>query len=240
MRHAPLFPWIDDPSEKRDILLEGPRFAPRTLLAAYSAAWFPWPHEEAEHLWVCNHDRMLVAPPAGFHRSRSLRRHLRRGGLSISFDRAFERVIARCAEVVRADQEGTWITPELMRGFVRLHGMGLAHSIEVWRGSELVGGLYGLALGRMMCGESMFHEERDASKVAMAALCAHLDLWGFHFLDCQVHTDHLHSLGARVVARPRFLTLLREALTHPHREGAWRVEPGVLLDLGLRAAAPPE
>ena len=221
------------------MLLEGLQFGPRFLLAAYSAGWFPWPHEEQEHLWVCNYERMLVLPPAGFHRSRRLERHLRQGGLALSFDRAFARVLERCAEIHREEQDGTWITPELTRGFEALFSMGLAHSVEVWRGDALVGGLYGLSLGRMMCGESMFHEERDASKVAMAALCAHLAHWGFDFLDCQVHTDHLESLGASCLERPLFLEHLRAALAHPHRRGPWEVEPSVLAALNLEEKLPP-
>jgi len=238
VRNASIFPWIDDPAEQRDVLLEGLQFSPRFLLAAYSTGWFPWPHEEQEHLWVCNYERMLVLPPQSFHRSRRLGRQLRQGGLSLSFDLAFAQVVDRCAEIRREEQEGTWITPELVLGFEELHSMGLAHSVEVWRGDALVGGLYGLSLGNMMCGESMFHEESGASKVAMAALCAHLEHWGFGFLDCQVHTDHLESLGARCLERPLFLEQLRAALQHPHRRGPWRVEPSVLATLNLEEKLP--
>ena len=163
----------------------------------------------------------MLLRPMDFHTSRSLRKTLKKRVFRISFDTAFERVLDGCAEAPRAGGVGTWIVEELRQGFLDLHALGFAHSVEVWRGEQLVGGLYGLSLGSMFCGESMFHREADASKVALWALCQKVVGWGFELIDCQVHTDHLESLGAMEWPRDDFLKLLAEQLQAPTLQGSW-------------------
>jgi leucyl/phenylalanyl-tRNA--protein transferase len=149
---------------------------------------------------------------------------VRRGDYEVRFDTAFRAVMEACAESPRPGQDGTWITPQLLDGYTALHDRGLAHSIEAWREGRLVGGLYGVSLGRAFFGESMFAREPDASKVAFSVLLAHLIRWEFTLVDCQVHTEHLERFGATDWPRARFLTALHEALTHPTRTGPWTVE----------------
>jgi leucyl/phenylalanyl-tRNA--protein transferase len=139
-------------------------------------------------------------------------------------DTAFERVIEACAGAPRPGQDGTWITQEIMDGFTALHARGLAHSVETWREGELVGGLYGIGLGRSFCGESMFSHAPDASKVATVTLLGNLRHWGFSFVDCQVYTDHLARFGAQQWPRTRFLTELRRSIAQPTRRGRWDFE----------------
>jgi leucyl/phenylalanyl-tRNA--protein transferase len=183
-----------------------------TLLEAYREGIFPWPADHGP-VWWWSPDPRAVILPGGLHISRSLRRTLRRGGLACSSDRAFADVIAACAD--RPD-EGTWITADMQDAYVQLHEHGAAHSVEVWRGDgELVGGLYGVAIGRLFCGESMFHRVDDASKVAMVATMRVLERGGFVLFDVQLPTAHLTSMGAVVVERDLYLDVL-----HAHRDTA--------------------
>lgn len=178
-----------------------------TLVEAYGEGIFPWPAADNGPLWWWSPDPRAVIPPAGLHISRSLRRTLRRGGVRCTSDRAFADVIAACAH---RPGEGTWITPDMQQAYVRLHHHGTAHSVEVWRGDgELVGGLYGVAVGRLFCGESMFHRIGDASKVAMVATMRILECGGFVLFDVQLPTAHLASMGAVEISRDLFLDLLR-------------------------------
>ena len=202
------------------VVAVGGNFWPQTLLAAYSRGIFPWPSEDISLIWFSPDPRMIL-PPSEVHISRSLRRTLNRGDLRVSFDQAFEQVIDACSREQGRGESGTWIEPELRQGFCELHRWGFAHSVEVWRGDTLVGGLYGLSLGAMFCGESMFHTENDASKVAFVALAQKLAAWDYLFLDCQVHSPHLAALGAREIPREEFLRLLDEALQRPTRLGPW-------------------
>jgi leucyl/phenylalanyl-tRNA--protein transferase len=158
------------------------------------------------------------------HIGRSLRKRARAGDFEIRVDTAFSRVLDGCSSVPRPGQDGTWITDEIRQGYSELHRRGLAHSIEAWRGGELVGGLYGVSLGKSFCGESMFALEPDASKVAMLTLLGNLAHWGFHFVDCQVFTEHLARFGAEEIPRDQFLSELREAVAEPSRLGPWRFE----------------
>ena len=139
-------------------------------------------------------------------------------------DTAFDEVVRACGTIERPGQEGTWITTEMVEAYLELHRLGWAHSIECRREGALVGGLYGVALGGVFFGESMFSREPDASKVAFAALVRQLDEWGFRFVDCQQETGHLRRLGACNVPRPRFLAELEDALTLPNRQGEWRFD----------------
>ena len=191
------------------------------ILLAYSMGIFPWYSEGEPILWW-SPDPRCVLDLDDFHVSRRLRRVLNQGRFRVTFDEDFRGVIRACASVERRGQEGTWITPEMERAYVRLHQAGVAHSVECWLGEDLVGGIYGIALGRGFFGESMFHRETDASKVVVARLVDRLAGWDFHFIDAQVTTSHMLSLGAREVPRALFLEDLEEALRHPTRRGSWR------------------
>ena len=191
------------------------------ILLAYSMGIFPWYSEGEPILWW-SPDPRCVLDLDDFHVSRRLRRVLNQGRFRVTFDEDFRGVIRACASVERRGQEGTWITPEMERAYVRLHQAGVAHSVECWLGEDLVGGIYGIALGRGFFGESMFHRETDASKVVVARLVDRLAGWDFHFIDAQVTTSHMLSFGAREVPRALFLEDLEEALRHPTRRGSWR------------------
>ncbi|MCA9616124.1 MAG: leucyl/phenylalanyl-tRNA--protein transferase, partial [Myxococcales bacterium] len=141
----------------------------------------------------------------------------------ITFDQAFDEVLAGCADTPRPGQTGTWITDELFEGYSRMHRLGYAHSVEAWQGDRLVGGLYGIALGRAFFGESMFAHAPDASKIAFATLCGNLRARDFLFVDCQVHTEHLERFGAKEIPRKRFLRWLLEALEAPTKPSAWEM-----------------
>lgn len=198
----------------------GGDFRAERLIAAYARGIFPWPSPELPHAWF-SPDPRFVLRPADLHISRSLRRVLRQGGFAVRYDTAFERVVRHCAEQERPGEVGTWITHELIEGFGELHRLGFAHSIETWRDDELVGGLYGVSLGSMFCGESMFYLQPNASKIALVALMRRLESWRFMLLDCQVYSEHLAQLGAQLLPRDRFLDNVANALECPTRRGPW-------------------
>ncbi len=198
----------------------GGSFEPAVLLAAYTQGIFPWPSEELHYAWF-SPDPRLILPLDAVHLPRSLRKTLRRHRFTVTFDTAFEEVIQACSEADRDGQAGTWITDELLEGFLQLHHEGFAHSVEAWQDGELAGGLYGLALGAVFCGESMFFRRPDASKVAFAHLLQRLETYRFHFVDCQVHTEHLTRFGAEEVSRYEFLHRLDRALDATTWLGSW-------------------
>lgn len=193
------------------------------ILLAYQHGIFPWPIEGAPLAWFSPDPRMVLEPGAE-RVTRSLRQRMRRAGWRVTADRAFEAVVDACATVPRGAEAGTWITDELRAAWSKLHRVGLAHSIEVWDGSDLIGGLYGIELGAMFCGESMFHRATDASKVAFVALARVAWARGHHFVDCQLHTDHLERLGARGIDRETYLERLEAAVAEPVRVGAWPLD----------------
>lgn len=195
--------------------------SPERLVLAYSLGIFPWPHRDLPLLWFSPDPRFVLRFEHA-HVGRSLRKRVRSGEYEIRTDTAFAHVMEACAASPRPGQDGTWITDELREGFTQLHARGIAHSIEAFHAGELVGGLYGVALGRSFCGESMFAQRDDASKVAMVTLLGNLASWGFHFVDCQVYTDHLARFGALEVPRARFLPALRRAVSEPSLPGPWR------------------
>ena len=207
---------------------------PQRLILAYAQGIFPWPVRGMPLLWF-SPDPRFVLWPGEAHVSRSLRRTIRQGVFDIRVDTDFARVIRACAEVPRPGQDGTWITAELERGYNELHRLGFAHSVEAYQDGELVGGLYGVSLGDAFFGESMFSRVSDASKVAFVTLLGNVFDWGFHFVDCQVHTDHVARLGAREIPREQFLTHLRRALAGDTREGRWELDlsPTEALELVL-------
>ncbi|MBI1196113.1 MAG: leucyl/phenylalanyl-tRNA--protein transferase [Gammaproteobacteria bacterium] len=203
-----LFP-PPDAARPDGLLAIGGDLSVGTLISAYSQGIFPWFNEGQPILWW-SPDPRLVLRPDGVRVSRSLRKSLNNKHYRVSFDSDFMAVIRACAEQ-REDKEGTWINPLMLDAYDEMHRLGWAHSVEVYADDDrLVGGLYGIAIGKVFFGESMFHVGRDASKVALVALCRHLEARGYVIIDCQVHTDHLVSLGAEEIPRARFCDILRE------------------------------
>jgi leucyl/phenylalanyl-tRNA---protein transferase len=194
-------------SDPRGLVAVGGDLRPERLLDGYRRGIFPWYGEGLPILWH-SPDPRFVLEPAALRVNRSLRKAIRRRPYRLSFDTAFDRVIRRCAAIPRPDQDGTWITDDMIAAYEQLHALGLAHSVEAWAGDELVGGVYGVAIGAVFCGESMFALAPDASKIAFAELVAQLERWGFVLVDCQVYTEHLERFGAVEWERARFLELL--------------------------------
>ncbi len=192
------------------LLCAGGDLSPGRLLAAYRRGIFPWFSEGQPIMWW-SPDPRTVLYPAEFKVSRSLAKTIRNRGFTVSVDRAFAEVMARCADE-RLRPEGTWISPQMRAAYQRLHELGLAHSYETWDGGRLVGGLYGVALGQVFFGESMFSIERDASKVALASLVRAMTERNGRLIDCQVASAHLESLGARSIPRRQFVRELLEAV----------------------------
>jgi leucyl/phenylalanyl-tRNA--protein transferase len=219
-RHSFLFP---DPQEapREGLLAYGGDLSPNRLLMAYRKGIFPWYSEGDPILWWSPDPRLLLYPQ-NFKVRKSFRRVLRNAGFRVTFDREFARVIHLCGHVPREGQNGSWILPEMEEAYIDLHHQGYAHSVEVYRGGELVGGLYGLSLGRAFFGESMFSLVNDASKVAFKALSDVLAERGYDFIDCQMKTDHMVRLGAETVPRERFLKELAVALEEPDEIGSWQ------------------
>ncbi|MBI5919201.1 MAG: leucyl/phenylalanyl-tRNA--protein transferase [Nitrosomonadales bacterium] len=204
------------------LLAAGGDLSPARLLEAYRHGIFPWFSEGEPILWWSPDPRMVLIPDE-FNCSHSLRKTLRRGTFEVRTDTAFEAVMHACA-APRAGQNGTWIHEEMVAAYCELHRMGYAHSVESWHNGELVGGLYGMALGRMFYGESMFSRKTDASKTALAHLAAQLHHWGFGLIDCQMNTAHLASLGAKEIPRAEFLARVRTLVEQPPLTGPWRLD----------------
>ena len=182
------------------------------LVSAYSSGWFPMAVDDGEIRWYSPDPRGII-PLESFHVPSRLARVIRGGTFQIELNRAFDTVIRACAETERRDDDpGTWIDREILESYVELHRLGLAHSVEAWQDGRLVGGLYGVALGGVFFGESMFHSKTNASKVALAALVEHLRARGFRLLDIQWVTPHLEQFGAVEIPRPIYLELLAEAI----------------------------
>jgi leucyl/phenylalanyl-tRNA--protein transferase len=201
-------PELADPD---GLLAVGGDLTPERLLLAYQMGIFPWYANDTPILWWSPHPR-LVLFPNDLKVSKSLQRVIAKGVFTITVDRAFREVIEHCSTVLRGGVEGTWLVPEMIEAYCRLHQLGYAHSVESWHEGALVGGLYGVALGRVFFGESMFSLKTDASKVALVSLVKLLQAGEFQLIDCQVTTRHLQSLGAREISRREFLTYLARAL----------------------------
>lgn len=212
-------------AEPDGLLAVGGDLSPERLLLAYKQGIFPWYSEGYPILWWSPDPRMVLFP-GEIRVSRSLTRVVRKKRFQITFDRVFREVMVKCAGVPRKRGEGTWIVPEMIDAYHRLHLMGYAHSVESWHEGRLVGGLYGIALGQVFFGESMFAEMTDASKVAFVHLVAFLQRTGFIAVDCQVATSHLRRFGAREIGRREFIKVLRRA-------GAADVPPGPWKSLGI-------
>lgn len=208
--------------EPNGLLAAGADLSSERLIAAYRKGVFPWFNPGEPILWWSPDPRMVLFP-AELRVSRSLRKTLRKQDYDLRVDSAFSTVM-RCCSMPREGQGGTWISAEMIAAYSRLHDMGLAHSVETWRDGELVGGLYGVALGRMFYGESMFSRVTDASKIAFAHLVRQLERWGFGLIDCQMKTAHLASLGAREIARAEFVEHLSQLVESPHVPGRWQFD----------------
>jgi len=217
--HAP-FPDVEMAEREPDGLLAvGGDLGVTRLVNAYRQGIFPWFSEGDPVLWWSPDPRTVLFPDR-LRVSRSLRKTLRKSGFQVTIDRAFDAVVHACAGP-RAGGEGTWLVPEMIAAYGRLHREGLAHSFEAWRDGELAGGLYGVALGRVFFGESMFTRVSDASKVALVHLCRRLLDWEFELIDCQVLTSHLIRMGAEEIPRREFVGLLEQWCSPPDRRGSW-------------------
>lgn len=196
-------------AEPDGLLAVGGDLTTPRLLLAYSSGIFPWFNEGDPLLWWSPDPRFILEPTA-IHVSRSLDKVIRRGSFQLTIDRAFTEVMLACGPD-RQEDTGTWITDGMLAAYGRLYKMGFAHSVECWQGDELVGGLYGVCLGRCFFGESMFHRQSNASKVAMVFLARRLAAYHFDMIDCQLPTSHLASLGGRGISRTAYLSRLRQA-----------------------------
>lgn len=218
---AYLFPPVAKAlSEPNGLLAAGGDLSPQRLLAAYRRGIFPWFLAGEPLLWWSPDPRMVLFPDE-LKISRSLAKTLRNADYEVRLDSAFGEVIRACARKPRAGQSGTWITPEMQQAYRELHRLGYAHSVETWIAGKLVGGLYGIAIGRAFYGESMFADARDASKIALAHLCAYLKQRGFGIIDCQMETRHLATLGARPIPRCDFAARLEALCAHSDAAGPW-------------------
>jgi len=203
-KYSLTFPDPHDANEE-GIVAWGGDLNPSRLIRAYQNGIFPWYSPQDPILWWST-DPRLIMELDDFKLRRSLKKKLKK--FDYKFDTNFEEVMKKCASTKRKEQNGTWINEDLLESFNVLHGMGIAHSVESYQDGKLVGGLYGLAIGKVFCGESMFTHVSDASKAAYTILVKHLQTWGYDFIDCQVPTDHLKSLGAKDVSRDYYLQRL--------------------------------
>ncbi len=214
------FPALEQAEEEPNGLLAvGGDLSIVRLLGAYRKGIFPWYSPGQPILWWSPDPRTVLFPERVVV-SRSLAKSIRNRGYTVSIDRDFPAVIEACS-APRQEEDGTWITDEMAAAYTHLHQAGYAHSVEIWRDGRLVGGLYGVALGRIFFGESMFSRERDASKVALVYLSELLHGWGFSLIDCQVYTGHLVRLGAEEIPRSRFTEILDRSVSEPPADAAW-------------------
>lgn len=231
----PVFPPLESALTADDnangLLAAGGDLSPERILAAYRRGIFPWFSQGDPILWWSPDPRMVLSP-AGIRITRSLARTLRNANYEVRLDSDFAQVIAHCAHTPRRGQRGTWILPEMQEAYLRLHALGYAHSVETWVDDQLVGGLYGLALGRAFFGESMFSHVRDASKIALAHLCLYLQRKDFGIIDCQMETAHLATLGAAPISRQDFAQIL-SSLTQNEAPEKWPAD-------GIRHAYKPQ
>ena len=202
-----IFPPVEMASSE-GILAFGGDLQPERLILAYQSGIFPWYNEGEPIIWYTPAMRMVLFPEE-LKISKSMRRFMAKNEFSITWNKAFEQVIDQCQKSPRKDQLGTWITEEMKEAYIKLYKLGFAKSIEVWAKDELVGGLYGVDLGHVFCGESMFSKVSNTSKLAFIHLVQELQKKGYKLIDCQVYNEHLESLGAREISRKEFMEILR-------------------------------
>lgn len=207
-------------SEEDGLLAIGGDLSVERLLLAYTYGIFPWFNPGEPILWWAPKERPLFYPGA-FKVSKSLRSTIRNKGYTVRFDTAFSDVLDGCAATPRKEGNATWLSEEMKESYLHLHNLGYAHSAETWMNGTLVGGLYGVSLGGAFFGESMFYRERDASKVALFTLLENMKDWGFVFVDGQIPTDHMTSLGSQIVSQELFMEQLDQALLFPDKLGKW-------------------
>jgi leucyl/phenylalanyl-tRNA--protein transferase len=213
------FPSIESALTEPDgLLAAGGDLSPQRLIEAYSRGIFPWYSEDQPILWWSPNPRCIISPGEAYA-SKSLKKHIRKTKPTITFDTAFDQVIRQCARI--DSEEGTWITEEMEDAYLELHDMGVAHSVEVWENDTLIGGLYGLSIGRCFFGESMFSIKPNSSKVAFIHLCQQLSNWDYAIVDCQVENPHLLSLGANSIDRQLFLSILNKNINKQPRQTKW-------------------
>lgn len=200
------FPDVSE-ADKSGILAVGGDLSPERLMLAYRSGIFPWFDSEEPILWWSPKERMVLYPDE-LVISKSMRSILRKELFTVTFNKDFLAVISNCSKISRNGQQGTWISEEMIEAYVKLHELGHAKSVEVWQNNELVGGLYGIDLGHIFCGESMFSKVSNASKVAFITLVENLKVRQYKLIDCQVHNDHLESLGAREIPRAEFMKII--------------------------------
>lgn len=210
------------------LLCIGGDLSPTRLLLAYKNGIFPWFSKDEPFLWW-SPDPRLVLFPKEINISKSLKKKIKKNRLKITVDRAFKQTIRSCAKPRERMHEGTWLVDEMIDSYIQLHHMGFAHSIETWRDNQLVGGLYGVCLGRSFFGESMFSFESDASKIALVALANHLRRQDFDLIDCQVTTDHLLSMGAHEISRNSFLDIISKSVKRKNLKNIWN--PNIYLEV---------
>ena len=200
------FPDVSE-ADEHGILAVGGDLSPQRLMLAYQSGIFPWFDNDEPILWWSPPERMVLFPDE-LVISKSMRSILRKEVFTVTFNKDFRAVITNCSQISRNGQQGTWISEEMIEAYVKLHELGYAKSVEVWQNNELVGGLYGIDLGHVFCGESMFSRVSNASKVAFITLVENLKIRKYNLIDCQVHNDHLESLGAREIDRAEFMEIL--------------------------------
>lgn len=206
--------------EPNGLLAIGGDLSPPRLLSAYRHGIFPWFNPGEPILWWSPNPRSVLFPEK-IHISRSLRKTINKNLFTLTTDLAFDEVLQSC-QAPRVTQQGTWITAEMRIAYGKMHELGHAHSVECWQNNELVGGLYGVAIGRVFFGESMFSKVSNASKVALVFLADKLQQWNYQLIDCQVRSEHLDSLGAEDVPREQFCTMLKKLCNEPVADQAWR------------------
>ena len=212
------FPDVMD-SEQDGLLAIGGDLSPERLISAYASGVFPWYNRKPIMWW--SPDPRTIIIPQDLKPSKSLKRTIKSGKFEVRFDSAFSRVIDTCGRISRKGESGTWITTDMKMAYKKLFVLGIGHSVEAYHNHHLVGGLYGVSIGRAFFGESMFHTESDASKVALNSLIQRLSEQNFLFLDCQMHTEHLESLGAIDIPKSEYLKLLAKAIKFPTLKGNW-------------------
>jgi leucyl/phenylalanyl-tRNA--protein transferase len=214
------FPSIESALTEPDgLLAAGGCLSPQRIIKAYQLGIFPWFSPGEAILWWSPNPRLVLFPEKLIV-SRSLKKTIRKQQFKLTYDQAFPQVMQYCA-APREKESGTWITEDMYFAYTELHKQGVAHSFEAWFDGELVGGLYGIAIGQVFFGESMFHRKTDASKVAFCCLIQQLTLWGYNLIDCQVHSDHLSSLGAEEINRQDFSLLIKRYCPLNVSESAW-------------------
>jgi len=238
-----MIPWLerDDPfpptskalKQPNGLLAAGADLTPERLIEAYSLGIFPWFNADEPVLWWSPDPRMVLFP-AELKVARSLKKALRNRPYEVRLDTAFSQVMQGCAQP-REGQSGTWISPMMTDAYTRLHEMGVAHSAETWIDGRLAGGLYGVALGRMFYGESMFADVTDASKIAFVHMVWQLKRWGFGMIDCQMKTAHLETFGAREIRRSDFMRHVSKLIQYSPAPTHWRFDPDIKLEMAANA-----